>query len=80
MTADCERGTDRSPLSLREGEVPRLSAAEAQPAEIAERLFLTCGTVRDCLASAMTKPGARNRVRAGRLRPCTPSPSSRSTG
>ncbi|WP_433444217.1 response regulator transcription factor [Nonomuraea sp. CA-141351] len=56
-----------SPLTQRETEVLRLSASGAQPAEIAERLFLTYGTVRNYLTSAVTKLGARNRVDAIRI-------------
>ncbi|MEU7834228.1 response regulator transcription factor [Nonomuraea sp. NPDC049129] len=56
-----------SPLSQRETEVLRLSASGAQPAEIAERLFLTYGTIRNYLTSAVTKLGARNRVDAIRI-------------
>jgi two-component system response regulator DesR len=59
--------TPESPLSRRETEVLRLSATGAQPAEIAERLFLTYGTVRNYLTSAVTKLGARNRVDAIRI-------------
>jgi two-component system, NarL family, response regulator DesR len=36
-------------------------------AEIAERLFLTEGTVRNYLSAAMTKTGARNRAEAVRI-------------
>ena len=56
-----------SPLSQRETEVLRLSATGAQPMEIAERLFLTYGTVRNYLSAAVTKLGARNRVDAIRI-------------
>ncbi|MEU7745230.1 response regulator transcription factor [Nonomuraea sp. NPDC049158] len=56
-----------SPLSQRETEVLRLSAGGAQPAEIAERLFLTYGTIRNYLTSAVAKLGARNRVDAIRI-------------
>jgi two-component system response regulator DesR len=56
-----------SPLSQRETEVLRLSASGAQPAEIAERLFLTYGTIRNYLTSAVAKLGARNRVDAIRI-------------
>ncbi|NUW41033.1 response regulator transcription factor [Nonomuraea rhodomycinica] len=56
-----------SPLSQRETEVLRMSATGAQPAEIAEHLFLTYGTVRNYLTSAVTKLGARNRVDAIRI-------------
>ncbi|MBO2449107.1 response regulator transcription factor [Actinomadura barringtoniae] len=56
-----------SPLTQRETEVLRLSATGAQPLEVAERLFLTYGTVRNYLASAVTKLDARNRVDAIRI-------------
>ncbi|MEV4111020.1 response regulator transcription factor [Nonomuraea sp. NPDC049695] len=56
-----------SPLTQRETEVLRLSATGAQPLEIAERLFLTYGTVRNYLTSAVTKLGARNRIDAIRI-------------
>jgi two-component system response regulator DesR len=59
--------TPESPLSQRETEVLRMSATGAQPAEIAERLFLTYGTVRNYLTSAVAKLGARNRVDAIRI-------------
>ena len=53
-----------SPLSPREAEVLRLYAEGAGPAEIAAVLFLSYGTVRNYLAAAVTKLGARNRVDA----------------
>jgi two-component system response regulator DesR len=56
-----------NPLTQREAEVLRMSATGALPVEIAERLFLTYGTVRNYLASAVTKLGARNRVDAIRI-------------
>ncbi|MGW6495131.1 response regulator transcription factor [Nonomuraea angiospora] len=56
-----------SPLTQRETEVLRLSATGAQPLEIAERLFLTYGTVRNYLTSAVAKLGARNRIDAIRI-------------
>ncbi|MFI6515381.1 DNA-binding response regulator [Spirillospora sp. NPDC050679] len=56
-----------SPLTQRETEVLRMSATGAQPAEIAARLFLTYGTVRNYLSSAVAKLGARNRVDAIRI-------------
>jgi two-component system response regulator DesR len=39
----------------------------ASAAEIAAELFLSYGTVRNYLASAVTKLGARNRVDAARI-------------
>ena len=56
-----------NPLSPREAEVLRRFAAGAGPAEIAAILFLSYGTVRNYLASAVTKLGARNRVDAVRI-------------
>lgn len=56
-----------SPLTQRETEVLRLSATGAQPAEIAERLFITYGTARNYLTSAAAKLSARNRVDAIRI-------------
>ncbi|MFB9531506.1 response regulator transcription factor [Nonomuraea roseola] len=56
-----------SPLTPRESEVLRMSATGAQPAEIAERLFLSYGTVRNYLTTAVVKLGARNRVDAIRI-------------
>jgi two-component system response regulator DesR len=56
-----------NPLSSREAEVLRRSAAGAGPEEIAAELFLSYGTVRNYLASAVTKLGARNRMDAVRI-------------
>jgi two-component system response regulator DesR len=55
-----------SPLSPREADVLRLYATGAGPPEIAAELFLSYGTVRNYLASAVTKLGARNRTDAVR--------------
>jgi two-component system response regulator DesR len=56
-----------SPLSEREADVLRRFAAGAEPAEIAAELFLSYGTVRNYLASAVMKTGGRNRVDAARI-------------
>jgi two-component system response regulator DesR len=56
-----------NPLSSREAEVLRHHAAGASAAEIAAELHLSYGTVRNYLASAVTKLGARNRVDAARI-------------
>jgi two-component system, NarL family, response regulator DesR len=56
-----------SPLSAREAEVLRAFAAGAGPAEIAADVHLSYGTVRNYLASAVTKLGARNKVDAVRI-------------
>jgi two-component system response regulator DesR len=59
--------TAGSPLSPREADVLKRYAAGAGPAEIAAELFLSYGTVRNYLASAVTKLGGRNRVDAVRI-------------
>ena len=56
-----------SPLSERETDVLRRFAAGADLPEIAAELFLSYGTVRNYLASAVTKLGGRNRVDAVRI-------------
>lgn len=59
--------TPDNPLSPREAEVLRRFAAGAGPTEIAADLHLSYGTVRNYLASAVTKLDARNRVDAARI-------------
>jgi two-component system, NarL family, response regulator DesR len=56
-----------NPLSTREAEVLARHADGSSAAEIAAELFLSYGTVRNYLASAVTKLGARNRVDAARI-------------
>jgi two-component system response regulator DesR len=56
-----------SPLTEREAEVLRLTADGATPRQIATKLHLTYGTVRNYLASAVTRLDARNRVDAIRI-------------
>jgi two-component system response regulator DesR len=56
-----------NPLSPREAEVLKRHAAGADAAQIAADMFLSYGTVRNYLASAVTKLGARNRVDAARI-------------
>jgi two-component system response regulator DesR len=56
-----------NPLSPREAEILRRCAVGAGPAEIAAELHLSYGTVRNYLAAAVTKLGARNRVDAVRI-------------
>lgn len=53
-----------SPLSERETEVLRLHAQGMDARDIAAQLFLSYGTVRNYLASATDKVGARNRTHA----------------
>ncbi|MEV4392885.1 response regulator transcription factor [Nonomuraea sp. NPDC049607] len=56
-----------SPLTQREAEVLRTASGGATVADIARTLFLTEGTVRNYLSSAITKTGARNRAEAVRV-------------
>ncbi|WP_034089974.1 response regulator transcription factor [Streptacidiphilus albus] len=59
--------TGSSPLTEREVEVLRMAGDGAEPAEIAERLFLSAGTVRNYLTTVVSKLNARNRVDAIRI-------------
>jgi two-component system response regulator DesR len=56
-----------NPLSPREAEVLRRFSAGAGAEEIATAMFLSYGTVRNYLAAAVTKLGARNRTDAVRI-------------
>lgn len=63
--AACDSGD--SPLTGRESEVLQMAAAGAEAGEIAGRLFLSTGTVRNYLTSSVAKLGARNRLDAVRI-------------
>ncbi|KRV47774.1 two-component system response regulator [Wenjunlia vitaminophila] len=56
-----------NPLTSREIEVLRLAAGGAEAVEIAARLFLSPGTVRNYLTAIVAKLNARNRVDAIRM-------------
>ena len=56
-----------TPLSAREADVLREAADGATVADIARKLFLSEGTVRNYLSSAIGKTGARTRVEAARV-------------
>jgi two-component system, NarL family, response regulator DesR len=56
-----------NPLTAREREVLLLAAAGAPAKEIAARLFLATGTVRNYLSSSMGKTGGRTRIEAIRI-------------
>lgn len=56
-----------NPLTSREVEVLRLAAGGAEAVEIAARLFLSPGTVRNYLTAIVAKLNARNRVDAIRM-------------
>lgn len=59
--------SQENPLSRRELEVLRLAAKGSDPGEIASRLYLSLGTVRNYLTTIVMKLGARNRVDAIRI-------------
>jgi two-component system response regulator DesR len=56
-----------SPLTARERDVLITARTGATVAEIASRLYLSEGTVRNYVSAAITKTGARNRVEALRI-------------
>jgi two-component system response regulator DesR len=56
-----------SPFTTREREVLEAGSGGAPISEIAERLHLSEGTVRNYLSAAIGKTGARNRVEAWRI-------------
>jgi two-component system, NarL family, response regulator DesR len=55
------------PLTDRERQVLRLAGEGLSSAAIAQRLFLSRGTVRNYLSEAIGKLGARNRIEAARI-------------
>lgn len=59
--------SDVSPLTARETDVLRHAASGAEPVEIAQRMNLSVGTVRNYLTSAVTRLNARNRLDAVRI-------------
>ncbi|MEU4326680.1 response regulator transcription factor [Nonomuraea dietziae] len=56
-----------NPLTEREAEVLRLTGEGATPRDIARDLYLSYGTVRNYLASSVTKLNARTRMDAVRI-------------
>ncbi|NRQ31963.1 response regulator transcription factor [Nonomuraea sp. NN258] len=56
-----------NPLTPREADVLRLAAGGAEATEIAQRLHLTAGTVRNYLTGIVAKLNARNRTDAVRI-------------
>ncbi len=56
-----------NPLTRREGDVLRASLAGASIADIASQLYLSEGTVRNHLSTAIQKLNARNRMEAAQL-------------
>jgi len=62
-----EAWSEEDPLTDRERQVLRYAGEGAASAEIAERLDLSEGTVRNYLSEAISKLGAANRVEAARI-------------
>jgi two-component system, NarL family, response regulator DesR len=62
-----EAWTEADPLTDRERQVLRFAGEGASGAEIAERLSLSEGTVRNYLSEAISKLGASNRTEAARI-------------
>ena len=62
-----EAWTEADPLTDRERQVLRFAGEGASGAEIAERLTLSEGTVRNYLSEAISKMGASNRTEAARI-------------
>jgi len=60
-------GAESDPLSPREHDVLAAAANGSSVVEIAARLFLSEGTVRNYLSSAIQKVGAQNRLEAIRI-------------
>ena len=67
MLAATALAVGANPLTNRECDVLRAASEGATAADIAERLYLSEGTVRNYLSTAIAKTGARNRVEAARL-------------
>ncbi|MFI6480450.1 response regulator [Nonomuraea sp. NPDC050663] len=65
--AAASRELGDNPLTDRECDVLRAAAEGGTIADIARRLFLSEGTARNYLSSAIGKTGARNRAEAGRI-------------
>ena len=65
--AEAAREAGPDPLTGRERDVLRLAEEGLPNKEIADRLSLSLGTVRNYLADAAAKLGAANRTEAGRL-------------
>ena len=62
-----EAWSESDPLTDRERQVLRLAAEGEAGAEIAQKLELSEGTVRNYLSEAISKLGAKNRVEAARI-------------
>jgi two-component system response regulator DesR len=58
---------DVDPLTVRQREILRLATEGASTAQIAARLGISAGTVRNYLSEAILKLGASNRIEAARI-------------
>lgn len=58
---------EKDPLSKRERQVLQLAMEGLSTAEIAARIYLSEGTVRNYLSETFSKLGAQNRIEAGRI-------------
>ena len=62
-----EAWSEEDPLSDRERQVLRMAAEGASSGDIADKLHLSEGTVRNYLSEAISKLGAANRIEAARI-------------
>jgi two-component system response regulator DesR len=62
-----EAWSEEDPLTDRERQVLRLAAEGSTSGDIAEKLHLSEGTVRNYLSEAISKIGATNRIEAARI-------------
>ncbi|HEY5808876.1 MAG TPA: response regulator transcription factor [Povalibacter sp.] len=62
-----EAWVEADPLTDRERQVLRLAAEGAKTEEVAKKLNLSAGTVRNYLSEAIDKLGASNRIEAARI-------------
>lgn len=58
---------EENPLSERDQEVLRLACEGLTTGQIAQRLFLSEGTIRNYMSEVLHKVGAKNRIEAGRI-------------
>ena len=58
---------DSDPLTSRERQILRMAGDGESPADIAQELRLSEGTVRNYLSEAISKLGAANRIEAARI-------------
>ncbi len=59
--------SDKNPLTVREIELLRLISAGINTADIADKLYLSQGTVRNYISSILSKTGAQSRIEAVKI-------------